>query len=280
MQSVDLLIKEIENKWLGLLHDYVQDLYLGVNIPSHDLQHHLRVWSHCKGIIRSLSLLNHDINESFIQEAIIACLFHDTGLIVDKSEKHGKESRLFCEKFLCHQTHIQERSIKAILDAVEFHDDKSLKVDSNLSNSREVDIVNIVSTSDDIDAFGMIGVFRYIEIYAIRGVDKHKLPNMVLENLSNRFQNLKYTFSYLCKVVDEQEVRYEKARSFFSRVQKAMLESNENDPAIQAYDFIYDGFISHNFSFEQMYMKALSIESSIGFKSYFYDFKNEMDLHK
>ena len=141
-------------------------------------------------------------------------------------------------------------------------------------------IVNIVSTSDDIDAFGMIGVFRYIEIYAIRGVDKNILPNMVLENLSNRFQNLKYTFSYLCKVVEEQEVRYKKARSFFSRVQKAMLESNENDPAIQAYDFIYDGFISHNFSFEQMYMKALSIESSIGFKSYFYDFKNEMDLHK
>jgi HD superfamily phosphodiesterase len=277
MHSVNLLITHVEEKWLDLLRIYVQSLYVDVQIPSHDLQHHLRVWWYCKKLLQSLSESGLQINELLVQEAIIACAFHDTGLIVDKSERHGKASRVFCEKFLAQQINIPEKSEKAILDAVEFHDDKSLK---QKSGDDMLGLTDIVSTSDDLDAFGLIGVFRYIEIYAIRGISKQQIPQKVLDNIYNRFQNLKLTLSQLNDFCNDQELRYSKTREFFINLQNAIRGGVDNECVIKAFDFIYTGFSLHKFNFDEMCENAFLVESSQSFKNYFIDFKKELELHE
>ena len=37
------------------------------------------------------------------------------------------------------------------------------------------DLLTILSVSDDLDAFGYIGIYRYTEIYLTRGIDPEKI---------------------------------------------------------------------------------------------------------
>ena len=75
--------------------------------------------------------------------------------------------------------------------------------------------MRLLSTSDDLDAFGYTGIYRYAEIYLCRGIRPRELPVLIVENLNNRFNNLKSIFKSLPHFIDRQEIRYRITCEFY-----------------------------------------------------------------
>ena len=117
-------IHEVENKWLDSLYNNCKGLFSGSTVPSHDHEHHLRVWKSCKEIITELAP-THPIEYELIESLIIASFFHDTGLTITLNENHGKQSRLICEDYFDHNNIEKPFNFIQILDAIEKHDDKN-----------------------------------------------------------------------------------------------------------------------------------------------------------
>lgn len=217
MTSIAQGIDFAEAKWLPLISLYLQNLYNGIHLPSHNLSHHIRVWVYCKELLFELDQIKEFSAAFSIEQALIACMFHDTGLIADKSERHGYQSKLQCIQFFeQNPTHITNNP-EFVLHAIEHHDDKNLKHEVNFDKF-ELDLVTLVSSADDLDALGLIGVFRYLEIYNLRGIPELDIPHLVLKNLANRFTNFKNHFPNLPLYVKRQEQRYRVTLNFFEQL--------------------------------------------------------------
>jgi hypothetical protein len=175
-------VREAEEKWLPRIRPFLIRLFENSWIPSHDITHHERVWKNARSLISNLP----GCDISFIEQLMLACYFHDTGLIRVTGDKHGKESRLLCEAFVGEYSRFLSGDITLMLDAVEFHDDKEYTGSNELRSNK---IYTILSLADDMDAFGAVGAYRYIEIYLLRGIDPNDIPSQVLSNASKRFSN-------------------------------------------------------------------------------------------
>jgi HD superfamily phosphodiesterase len=161
---IDLIVN-IESKWLKELYDYNYNLFSNKHIPSHNQSHHLRVWHNAKSLAMALDA-NQDLilTEEKLECLIIATFFHDTGITKTLDEKHGKAGKELCFKFL-QKTNIDiPKGINEALTAIEFHENKE---HDNIVKDK-TSILAILSTADDMDAFGATGVYRYAEIYLMR----------------------------------------------------------------------------------------------------------------
>ncbi|MCK4749476.1 MAG: HD domain-containing protein, partial [Bacteroidales bacterium] len=232
MKTFAETIGEVEARWLSPMFAQCRDLFSGVFLPSHDHLHHARVWSHARALLNLLSESTSIIPESLVEELIIAVFFHDVGLIRTTEEKHGLESRFLCEEFFkSNKTDIQKpdaESFLNILDAIERHDDKSLK--STIPDFRPgivPDLLSLLSTSDDLDAFGAIGIYRYAEIYLFRGIGQEQLPLRVSGNIDIRFKNLKNTFKSYTDFVRLQETRFRVVYNFYLSLAQAYARNDE-----------------------------------------------------
>ena len=216
--SISEIIKDVESKWLKLLLSFNKQLFASTYIPSHDHTHHSRVWQNAKELICSLSNYNVEINYTFVEKVIIACLFHDTGLTVTLDEKHGAASRRICEDFFSEQN--QPINFNEILNAIEFHEDKKYIKNSTSKNS----IYSILAASDDIDAFGYIGVYRFAEIYLMRNIKIDEIGKKVLFNLENRFKNIENIYGNIKPFFSLTKVKYGIVHEFYT----SLKNSNKN----------------------------------------------------
>lgn len=146
---------------------------------------------------------------------MIACLFHDTGLSVTKSEKHGHYSTLIFNDF-CKQTGYISEYKDCIYKAISDHDKKDYK---NRDREDKFSIYNILPVADDMDAFGYIGIFRYAEIYILRDINTEDIPDRILKNVTGRWNNLNsiYGDSNLSSIFEE---KYQTLVSFYSNDDK------------------------------------------------------------
>lgn len=184
-------IIEAEKKYRKQLTEECRRLFSEVVIPSHDHLHHERVWENAAGLLSMLYKAKMIADPLMSDKTIIASFFHDTGLTVTLGVDHGAESRKICSKFLETCT-LNENDRKEILDAVEKHDDKSYPAMSDPAS-----LASVISVADDMDAFGMQGIARYIEIYRLRGITDHNMPEMIIANVSSRFRHLELTYGML-----------------------------------------------------------------------------------
>jgi hypothetical protein len=175
-----------ENNWEKSILDYLQGLYKDRWIPSHDLMHHMRVWQNAKDLIEAFGSRLQTEDEYFFEKLIISSFFHDTGLLIDTGENHGKLSRKICEDFL--QLYHEKILFDTfeMLEVIESHDKKSYQNDTDDSFTS---LYNILSIADDFDAFGAIGAYRYMEIYLVRGIVPDLIPDNILKNAANRYAN-------------------------------------------------------------------------------------------
>lgn len=200
-------IQEAEELWLLPLLNFCNNLFLEVFLPSHDHLHHYRVWSYAKDLMLILAESGRKISPDLPQQLILAAFFHDVGLIRTNDEKHGMESRRICEEFFRKGDHPIPEGFPEILEAIEHHDDKSLRRSPFLGDPGQ-QVLRLLSTSDDLDAFGYTGIYRYAEIYLCRNINPKELPARILENLNNRFNNLKNIFEQFPHFIERQEIRY------------------------------------------------------------------------
>lgn len=206
-------IEQAGKKYRKQLTEECRMLFSGTQMPSHDHLHHERVWENASELLGRMYKAGMINGPLMAEKAIIASFFHDTGLTVNRGSGHGAESRLICNRFL-DNCNFDDNDRSEILDAVERHDDKSYT-----SGSDPASLAAIISVADDMDAFGLTGVERYLEIYSMRGVPVREMPRMITYNAASRFRHLASTYSMFPDLVEEQRRRFEKVIQYFQNQQ-------------------------------------------------------------
>ncbi len=219
MTNFSSIIEPLEKKWLERLFNFVKSLFKERHLSSHDHFHHLRVWHFAKSLLQHV-FTEADVSELFVQELMFASFFHDTGLTRTLDLKHGMESFHILKENVNKFPGVEITS--QLKDAIVYHDDKTYRV--NHSNN-DFSVPLLLSSADDLDAFGIIGAYRYAEIYLLRGVPPINLPSEIQKNLKNRFQNFLQTFNGFHDLISEQQKRYKRTREFFHQASNEFLKT-------------------------------------------------------
>jgi HD superfamily phosphodiesterase len=202
-----------EEKYKLILEDFFTNHFEKDFLVSHGLDHHRRVWIYAKEL---LQYFENQFDQLFIQKLLIACYLHDIGMSVDTGIKHGQHSRELCILFL-KEHHLEEADYKDVLSAIENHDNKDY--DNPAGQDK---LLTILSVADDLDAFGYIGIYRYLEIYLARGVMVENLECMVLENAGRRFRNFEKAFSGYPELIERHRKRYNCLVVFFEALEQEL----------------------------------------------------------
>ncbi len=213
MPNISELIDEVEKKWLKAFYSFVTDLFRTTFIPSHNQTHHLRTWQNAKIILSHLAKEKSNFNIQQIEEVLIASFFHDTGLTLTLDEKHGKEGVIICQNYF-RDKGINLPGLNSILEAIEFHENKVFSVKGASPYSLKI----IISTADDMDAFGLIGIYRYTEIYLIREISANDLGAKVLQNLESRFKNIELNYADFPLFLNEVSIIYDQTKCFYENL--------------------------------------------------------------
>jgi HD superfamily phosphodiesterase len=202
-------ILKSETEYLPALEAFFLEKWGKTKIWSHDLSHHTRVWNYAKELLLSYS--DH-ADKLFIDKLLITCYLHDLGMSIDPGSKHGYHSKILCEKFI-RVNNMSMPDYQDVLAAIEYHDNKEYS-DSPSDNR----LLLLLSVADDLDAFGYIGIYRYIEIYMVRGIHPAMIGPMILENASGRFKNLESIFGRFPGLIEKHRMRYLVLESFFKEL--------------------------------------------------------------
>ena len=203
------LIESAENKYKQILEDYFMSVFDEKTLTSHGIDHHRRVWGYSKELLQLITFEKTDQILRMPSELIIVCYLHDIGMSVDSGTRHGIHSRNLCLQFLA-KNNLPENDFSEVLEAIEYHDNKDY---NNYIHSG--DLLTILSVSDDLDAFGYTGIFRYAEIYLTRGINSEKIGNLIIENSKKRFDNFVKIFGYDSEIVQKHIKRYYVLDNFF-----------------------------------------------------------------
>lgn len=204
-------IESTEKKYLQILEEFFTEKWGKTLLYSHDINHHRRVWHFAKELLEAVRLKKEIHKSELSCKLLIACYMHDLGMSVDLEIRHGIRSRELCKLFLLNN-YIEVSDITDILDAVEYHDDKEYKTHGFNSN----EILKILTVADDLDAFGYIGIYRYLEIYLARSIRKEDIGYEIRKNAFLRYLNFESTFKACSGLIERHKKRYLIIDEFFS----------------------------------------------------------------
>ncbi len=279
MEELLSKIHRIEAKHLLHLYHHLENLFMNVSLPSHDLQHHIRVWLHCRGLLVELHKAGFQIPEQLIENAIFACFFHDTGLTKTLDEQHGIQGAELCKQYINQYITISEIDKILITKAVELHDDKSVKQQPVTKPDDMLNLVLLVSTADDLDALGLTGVFRYTEIYLKRGISMDQLPRKVMANLRNRFTSFTNAYSSLHQYSDKQRQRYVETMDFFTKLEDEISQKQAaQDSTITVVNLLNEMLVNQSNSIEQTIDYALNTLTAGYPLNFFKKLKAELEV--
>jgi HD superfamily phosphodiesterase len=204
-------IESAEKQFKQILEDFFISVFNEKFLSSHGIDHHRRVWNYSKEMLKLIPLKNSVQISRLASELIIASYLHDIGMSVDPGVRHGKHSRDLCSQFLV-KNNLPQNDWQDVLEAIENHDNKDYAGNTSIN-----ELLAILSVADDLDAFGLIGIFRYSEIYLTRGIDPEKIGHLIRENAEKRFGNFIKTFGSDSEIVQKHKKRYNILDDFFSR---------------------------------------------------------------
>jgi hypothetical protein len=213
LESAELVFKQN-------LEEFFVSVYDEKNLFSHGIDHHRRVWSYAKDLLRYPLRQYKGKPVCHPHELIIACYLHDIGMVIEPGPKHGIHSKELCKQFL-KKFNLPEKDYKNVLDTIEFHDGKEYKFEKGRN-----DLFTVLSVADDLDAFGFIGIYRYSEIYLIRGISPHQIGYLILENAERRFANFDKIFGAQNNYLPDHLKRYEILKNFFIKYNKQETSYN------------------------------------------------------
>ncbi len=220
-----------ERQWLGRTYDYCRSCFAGLYLPSHDETHHLRVWHYARQLIPLLPAKGILFNAAEVEGVLLASLLHDTGMAETFSPAHGAAGRRLAERFFS-SCPVPPHLTEEILDAIEKHDDKAYREQATPATPGGR-ILLLLSVADDLDAFGYTGVFRYYEIYSLRGISVAQDSEKILRNLDHRFEHM---LPYLPEeegLLNRHRQRYRITRAFFED-----LGGRRQEEALQVLRFL------------------------------------------
>jgi hypothetical protein len=201
-------IRDVERSLKQDIETFFLHTYPLTHLISHGLDHHKRVWEYAKEII-SYCDLKINTDKQFIKELLIACFFHDIGMAVNHGINHGDTSLKKTIEFM-ESMDLNPSDFINALNAIEYHDDKEY-----LSHPGDNKVLEILSVADDLDAFGLTGVYRYAEIYLRRGISFGDIGFMIIKNALSRFENLEKKSWLTVEYMRRQRERYNYLINFF-----------------------------------------------------------------
>ena len=213
--EIDAWIGKAEERWLHPLLGHVESCFQPTFLPSHDHTHHLRVWKTGSRLLREIAWIREDLDPGLVEGLLIASLFHDAGMHRSTGPDHGKWSRELCAEYFRNEPQPHPARWEEILDAIERHDLKTPEVYPELSSSAPPGILGLLSLADDLEAFGIIGIYRYIEIYLARRTPLAELGIRVLANASARYSHLRRAFGDTSLSAGNYREKYNELVDFF-----------------------------------------------------------------
>jgi hypothetical protein len=206
-----------ETRFQQKLEEFFLFVFPSVIIESHDLSHHRRVWSYARDLLHNGVTEKNSLTDRLADKMIIAAYMHDTGMSVDPGPRHGIHSRRFCGEFL-RKNDLDPGKFTDLLDAVEKHDDKEYR------SSHENDpLLRLLAVADDLDALGHTGIYRYLEIYLMRGIGFRETGVMIGENVRTRFRNIEKIYGNNHDLMRKHKPRFEIIAEFFNRYNEQAL---------------------------------------------------------
>ena len=226
LANLDKLICQTEEKWLMALYNQCKMQFELVHLPSHDEIHHLRVWNNAKILLHHTVRQGTPVSETDIERLIIAVFFHDQGMSESLSKEHGQISRHICKTFFPSSGMKPPAGFDNVLQAIENHDQKDYK--GGIQAESKFDVQQLLNIADDLDALGIIGAYRYIEIYLLRHIKTELLSEAVLANLGGRFQHFSDVFADDPSLIKAQSHRYISAKNYYKdlNMQLKLVEYN------------------------------------------------------
>ena len=221
-------LQKVEKSWLIPLYTTCQHAFGQTHLPSHNEDHHLRVWILARDLIKQLEKQAIIFTRSDLTKIIIAAFLHDTGMSVTIDKTHGKESKKICKKFVEQYKPEGIDDPQELLDVIENHDDKEYQNKfAKIRNPKH--LFKILSVCDDLDAFGLTGVYRYIEIYLMRGIPVKNIASIVLKNLTSRIDYFTGSFSNIEKFHKKHVKRFDLTWDFFTDLNNHIIHENKTN---------------------------------------------------
>ena len=159
---------------------------------------------------------------------MIASFFHDLGMAQSPREDHGRLGRELCQSWFSERGHNPPAGMESILEAIEWHDTKEARIYPKAGSPPG--ILGILSVADDLEAMGIIGIYRYAEIYLLRGIPMAHLGTRVLENAEKRIRNLTSP-GIFAKVMDDYQQQFAELTRFYRRYNQQWLSVEEPEMA-------------------------------------------------
>jgi hypothetical protein len=238
------LIYKVEQKWLRILFSFCRDIFRDSFLPSHNELHHYRVWITARELISELSKQDFVFFETEIEKLIIAIFFHDVGMVKNLDKKHGKISRDICKNFFKRNPEKKFTGLNEVYEAIEKHDDKEYKKSIHLHKDPK-NLFSILCASDDLDAFGTIGIYRYAEIYLMRNIKMNELPYRVINNINHRYHFFQKNYGFLTSFSEKQKARYLTIKTFYEALQKQLTDK----PCTSSLKYGHHGVITNIIQF-------------------------------
>lgn len=205
--ELSVIVSKEEEKNLKALESFFIRKWADTNLPSHDLQHHRRVWNNIKEILNHC--IEPGIDRARISNLLMAAFLHDIGMARNQGIRHGINGKKAAEEYIS-LSRLKREDYEDALYAIEFHDNKSYNV-----NSDNNPVLTILSVADDLDAFGTTGIWRYMEIYRARGIPEDIIGYRILENAASRFENFESFSSDKPVLFQKHRERYNVLKRYF-----------------------------------------------------------------
>lgn len=222
-KPIEAYITTVEEVWLKKVTSFVKDLFKDTFLPSHDHSHHLRTWKASKQIMREIAEFNISITEAFVEAALLASLFHDTGISETRGITHGTKGKNIYLKYIAENQAKEPEMHEQIARAIEMHDQKTKSIFIPFHWDRPPDLLTMVSIADDMDALGTIGIYRYAEIYLHRGTPLKSLGMSLLENVSIRYNNFSKASTLVPSLINKTKPKYQEILNFYDNYNQQLL---------------------------------------------------------
>lgn len=275
------MIDRAENAWLERSLHFISEQFDNVFLPSHDLEHHLRTWEKAKFILREAETATGPVNYEVVEAILLATMFHDTGMVVTRNPEHGAFSREFYLDFL-EQVEAEPSLNAAVVSTIELHDKKERYTFSMFSKGIQPDILTVTGMADDLDALGIIGIYRYVEIYLHRGMGLASLGDNILKNLSKRYGHSIRAASLLPAFIEKVEKEYMEIVSFFEKYNRQVAELTEPEKSTEGpvgvVNFIRKQSVEGTTRPELFHKVAAKFSKDKFVLNYFNDLKNALNI--
>jgi HD superfamily phosphodiesterase len=267
------LLASAEKKYKKRLEKFFTEVYHDTILLSHGIDHHRRVWSFGKELLAQLPEESFTYEPLIPEKLIIASYLHDSGMSVDTGPRHGIKSRIFCEQFL-RKYKLPEIEFTDVLYTIENHDYKEYS-----RTDQEAILLTILSVADDLDAFGFIGIYRYLEIYLTRHMPIRDLGFLINENSINRYKHFVNSFGFNQALVEKHGRRYQIIITFFKEYNKQCNDYQFDTSLPSGYcgvAEIIQNMMQQDLTPDRLYSHIREISDDKVLNWYFSELKNEL----